>query len=160
MVIQNPDRTFTACLQSEDTDIFIQTWAPSTADLNKYPHVMLGSSNPWNPRGIKMPVISTLEQEEIEVRNIYGVQTMEDTTLDRTIGHEREEDLLFNVDEFQRRIISSVRIPSKDHQRQISGIKYNDLPPPVKPGPLDEFEIQARTRSYPQTDTPVCRLQI
>jgi hypothetical protein len=90
-----------------------------------------------------MPVISTLEQEEIEVRNIHGVQTMEDTELDRTIGHEREEDLLFNVDEFQRRIISSVRVPSEDHQRQISGIKYNDLPPPVKPGPLDEFEIQA-----------------
>ena len=90
MVIQNPDRTFTACLQSEGTDIFITTWAPSTTDLNKYPHVVLSSSNPWNPRGVKLPSISTLEQEEIEGRNICGVQTMEETEIDRKIGHEQE----------------------------------------------------------------------
>jgi hypothetical protein len=90
-----------------------------------------------------LPVISTLEQEEIEVRNIYGFQTIEETEIDQKIGHERVEDVLFNVDDFQRRVMSSTRITLEDHQRQISGIKHNDLPPPVKPGPLDEFKIQA-----------------
>jgi hypothetical protein len=68
---------------------------------------------------------------------------MEETEIDQKTGQEREEDVLFNVDDFQRRVTSSTQIALEDHQRQTSGIKHNDLPPPVKPGPLDEFEIQA-----------------
>ena len=145
MVIQNPEHTFTACLQSAGTDIFITTWAPSTADLDKYPHVLLSSSNPWNPRGVNLPGLSALEQEEIEVRNVCGVQTMEETEMDRKIGHEQKQDVLFNLDDFQRSIVASARVTSEDHEkRKINAIKYNDLPPlPVKPGPLEETEIQA-----------------
>ena len=67
MRITTPDNEFTACLQSKGTDIFITTWAPSQTDLERYPHIRLCSAQLWNPRDIKFPGISSLEQEEIEV---------------------------------------------------------------------------------------------
>jgi hypothetical protein len=67
MSITSPSRDFTACLQSMGTDIFIKTWAPSAADLQECPHVVLCSSAPWNPRQVQFPGIAPNEQEEIKV---------------------------------------------------------------------------------------------
>jgi hypothetical protein len=37
MSIKSADNTFTACLDSAGTDIFLKMWAPSDADLRMYP---------------------------------------------------------------------------------------------------------------------------
>ena len=74
MSITSPSGDFTACLQSMGTDIFIKTWTPSAADLQEYPHIVLCSSAPWNPRQIQFPGITSNEQEEIEARNVQAVR--------------------------------------------------------------------------------------
>jgi hypothetical protein len=52
MAIEAKNKAFTAYLQSKGTDIFLTTWCPSAADLEAYPHIVLASDTPWNPRGI------------------------------------------------------------------------------------------------------------
>ena len=70
----NTDEEFVACLQSEGTTIFLDTWAPSDHDLANYPHVILTSSSHWNPHKVKFPGISQTEVEEIESRGIATVE--------------------------------------------------------------------------------------
>lgn len=144
MSITTPDASFTACLQSKGTDIFFKSWAPSSSDLEQYPHIILCSSQPWNPRSIRFPGISMLEQEEIEVRNVQEITTTldQENENDNVLAHE----VLFDLDQIRRRIISSARISSKDleqrhEKRRIQDISRRELPPPVLPGPLEASEI-------------------
>jgi hypothetical protein len=67
MSVTSPSGDFTACLQSMGTEIFIKTWAPLAADLQEYPHIVLCSSAPWNPRQVQFAGIAPNEQEEIKV---------------------------------------------------------------------------------------------
>ncbi len=113
MSITSPYGDFTLCLQSVGTDIFMKTWAPSAADLQAYPHVVLCSSTPWNPRQIQFPGITPNEQEEIEVRNIQTVrQEQQDNP------QYGEEDCLFDINQFRKSIISSVRITFEDMEEK------------------------------------------
>jgi hypothetical protein len=75
MSVSTFNDSFTACLQSKGTDIYLTTWAPTQADLESYPHIVLCSSKAWNPREVRFPGISNLEQEEIEVRNVQEIKT-------------------------------------------------------------------------------------
>jgi hypothetical protein len=123
------------------TNIFIKTWTPSAADLQEYPHIVLGSSAPWNPRQIQFPGITPNEQEEIEVRNIQAVrQEQEDNP------QAGDEDVLFDINQFRKSIISSARIifedmEEKKEQSRIEAVTQASLPPLVLPGPLEEHEI-------------------
>ena len=144
MAITTEDKTFTACLDSEGTDIFLKTWAPSDADLRSYPHIQLNSSEPWNPRAVKLPGTSTIEKREIESRNICGVHAIEDIERDRKVGHERPEDLIYSMDTFRESVISSASVSYEQYEaRRVDEIRFKSLPPPVMPGPLEEREIQA-----------------
>jgi hypothetical protein len=49
MGITTANDGFTACFKSRGTDIFLQTWAPSQSELEQFPHIVLCSSEPWNP---------------------------------------------------------------------------------------------------------------
>jgi hypothetical protein len=49
MSVTTCDDSFAACLQSKGTDIFLTTWAPTSLDLERCPHVTLCASHPWNP---------------------------------------------------------------------------------------------------------------
>jgi hypothetical protein len=142
MSITNPDGSFTACLQSKGTDIFLTTWAPSSSDLEQYPRIILCSSQPWNPRNIRFPGISVLEQEEIEVRNVQKTKIK----MEREHRIAQEHEVLFDLDQIRRRITSSARITTEDleqrqERRRIQDINLRELPPPVLPGPLEENEI-------------------
>ena len=64
---------FVACLKSQGTDIYINTWTPTDKDLQEYPQVVLTSPRPWDPYEVKFPGISEVEMSEIEDRNISGV---------------------------------------------------------------------------------------
>ena len=44
MSISTGDESFTACLKSKGTDIYLTTWAPKQQDLESYPHIVLCSS--------------------------------------------------------------------------------------------------------------------
>jgi hypothetical protein len=139
MSITSPSGEFTACLRSMGTDIFIKTWTPSAADLQEYPHIVLCSSAPWNPRQIQFPGITSNEQEEIEVRNIYAVRQEQQ-------DNPQAEDVLFDINHLRRSIIASARITFEDmeekkEQRRIEAMTQASLPPIVLPGPLEEHEM-------------------
>jgi hypothetical protein len=143
MSIITRDDSFTACLQSKGTDIFLTTWAPTILDLEKYPHITLCGKQPWNPREIKFPGISSLEQEEIEVRNIRALSTAEhEVELEEQV---QDEDLLFDINQFRDRTISSARITHADMERKIQAARIHEIQrkelPPIIPGPLEEHEL-------------------
>jgi hypothetical protein len=52
MCVKSADNTFTACLDSVGTDIFLKTWTPSDADLRMYPHVVLSLNAQWSPKRV------------------------------------------------------------------------------------------------------------
>ena len=51
----NSSGYFTACLESQGTNIFLNTWFPTQADLTAFPHIELNSRQPWNPHQIEFP---------------------------------------------------------------------------------------------------------
>ena len=55
MAISSPDSKFTACLQSEGTIIFLDTWYPSQKYLEVHPHIEMTSRHHWNPHQIQFP---------------------------------------------------------------------------------------------------------
>jgi hypothetical protein len=123
------------------TEIFIKTWAPSAADLQEHPHIVLCSSAPWNPCQVQFPGITPNEQEEIEVQNIQAVR-QEQEGGDALTG---EEDVLFCIEAFCKSIISSAQITFEDmeekkEKRRIEAVTQVSLPPLVLPGPLEEHE--------------------
>jgi hypothetical protein len=135
MSITSPYGDFTVCLQSMGTDIFIKTWAPSAADLQAYPHIVLCSSAPWNPRQIQFPGITPNEQEEIEVRNIQSVKQEHNPQ-----SGEGEEDVLFDIAELRKRIISSATTTFEDmeekrEKRRIKALIVKCLPTRISSRP-------------------------
>ena len=161
MSISTSDDSFTACLQSKGTDIYLTTWAPTQPDLEKYPHIVLCSSQPWNPREVRFPTTTNLEQEEIELRNVQELRTncdedegpgdirsiraMTINEIDEEESLIPEHDLLYDINQVRRRIISSARVTHaqyelKCHRRQVHETQRKALPP-IMPGPLEEGEI-------------------
>ena len=57
MNITNPSRYFTACLESQGTNIFFNTWFPTHTYLAAFPHIELTSHEPWNPHQIDVLLI-------------------------------------------------------------------------------------------------------
>jgi hypothetical protein len=147
MRITSPDNEFTACLESAGVDIFLKTWAPSDKDLQSYPHIILASDEPWNPSQVKLPGISNMEMQAIEMRNVAANRICETSTenpdIDCATGHTDPWDVIYNVDDFQRRIISSAKVSSTDLERRVAMIRFKDALPPIIPGPIEEREIEA-----------------
>ena len=137
MTIETADGSFVACLKSKGMDIYLTTWAPSQQDLESYPHIVLCSSNPWNPHQIMLPTVSFVEQEEIEWRNIQSIQRKE----------EDASTVLFDLDEIRRGIMScsthsvaSLKV-NNERRRILSAISHDSIAVPI-PGPLSEHEQQ------------------
>ena len=112
MSVTTSDDSFTACLQSKGTDIFLTTWAPSHSELSLYPHITLCSAQLWNPRAIKFPGISSLEQEEIEMRNVRAVNSAVNDEAQQ--GPYSMNEIRFDLSQFRRSIVSSARITADD----------------------------------------------
>ena len=55
MAITSPDEEFVACLQSQGTVVFLDTWYPQQNDLASYPHIEMTSRHHWNPHQIQFP---------------------------------------------------------------------------------------------------------
>jgi hypothetical protein len=126
--------------------MYLNAWAPSDADLVRaYPHVQLASADTWHPNSVKLPRLSNIEREEIESKNICGVQTLDEARIDRQLGHELMRDTIYNVNGIQEAIISSARTTHSDMEEfKISRVRFKDALPPIStPGPLEEREIKA-----------------
>jgi hypothetical protein len=151
MRLTTSDEKFTACFESKGTDIFLKTYAPSQADLEQYPHVVLCSAQLWNPRAIKFPGTSVLEREEIETRNVMAIGVREQ---EEQFQQLQEQDTLFDIEDIRRRIVSSAVITSEDLEqrtqlRRAQELRTKELPPtpdmlspPILPGPLSADEIR------------------
>ena len=70
------DGDFVACLRSDGTDIFINTWTPTHQDLEQYKHIALTSPNEWNPRKVVFPSILHADIDELESRNVSTGRTL------------------------------------------------------------------------------------
>ena len=73
---------FVACLQSKETNIFINTKTSTARDLNEYAHVVLTSFNEWNPSKVQFTRVIEGNMEEIETMGVTKTK----------INHERENE--------------------------------------------------------------------
>lgn len=58
---------FLACLKSQGTNIYIDTWTPTDKDLQEYPQVVLTSPRPWDLYEVKFLGISEVEMSVIKI---------------------------------------------------------------------------------------------
>ena len=113
MSIISPDGDFVACLESEGTNIFLNTWSPTQTDLASFPHITLTSQQPWDPHKVAFPATKYYVKEEMESRNVSSMacqftQSIEDDPeVEPTVY---EEDIIFDTHEFNRRLVASVRV--------------------------------------------------
>mmetsp|Transcript_23475 Transcript_23475/g.35636 ORF Transcript_23475/g.35636 Transcript_23475/m.35636 type:complete len:227 (+) Transcript_23475:956-1636(+) len=75
--VSDEDDNFICCLQSEETNIFMETWTPIQADLESCRHIVLTSSHPWNPAEVKFPRTTDGDREEIENRSIGSMRLVD-----------------------------------------------------------------------------------
>ena len=112
MSIIIPDGNFIACLDSESTNIFLDTCYPTQEDLASLPHIEITSQQPWEPHNIAFPATKYYVKEEIESRNISSLamsfrQSLEDPVDTPVVD---EEDVIFGTHNFNRRVVASVRV--------------------------------------------------
>ena len=111
------EEEFVACLQSQGTNIFIDTWTPTQQDLQMYPHIVLTSERLWNPQHVQFPGTTRLEREEIEGRSISLVRhdLRRDERESRTTFDDpyHEPLRIFDIQAFNARIIKSSRIETR-----------------------------------------------
>jgi hypothetical protein len=69
---------------------------------------------------------------------------MEECICDRRIGHEMKDNLMFSIDELRNRTTSSIRVTHGDLEaREISKLRFKELPPQVPAGLIEERDIKA-----------------
>ena len=64
------DDDFVAGFKMKGTNVCVDTWTPTNADLEECPQIVLTSPHEWNPHKVKMPGVSEAEIKEIETRGI------------------------------------------------------------------------------------------
>ena len=64
---------FIDCLDSDGTNIFINTWSPTQEDLASLPHIEITLQQPREPHNIAFPATKYYVREEMESRNISSV---------------------------------------------------------------------------------------
>ena len=111
MNITNQSRNFTACLESQGKNIFLNTWFPTQTYLATFSHIDLTLSQPWNSHQIEFPSKKYYVNEEIEDRDVSSIgtkfhQSIEDD--ERQIVD--EEDIIFNTKRFNQIMVASVQI--------------------------------------------------
>ena len=123
MSITSPDVGFVACLESEGTNIFLNTWSPTQTDLASLPHIALTSQQPWDPHKVAFPATKYYVKEEMESRNVssttcqFTQSIKEDPEVEPSVY---EEDIIFDTHKFNRRLVASVRV-SGAHANKIEG---------------------------------------
>ena len=129
MKIDIPEGDLVACLQSEGTCIFLDTWTPSHRDLETLPHVVMIYNYLWLLQNVKFHEFADSVQEETEMRIVASVASLRYNLtfefLDCDDCREPhgfceiegfpedtpgEGDVLINVGEVSHRITESIRV--------------------------------------------------
>ena len=114
MNITNPSGYLTVCLESQGTNIFLNTWFTTQTGLAVFPRIKLTSRQPWNPHQIEFPSTKYYVKEEIEARSVssIGIKSHQSTEYDeRQIAD--EEDIISNTQSFKHILVASVQISVK-----------------------------------------------
>ena len=117
MVIRKDDdeQEFVACLKTEGTNIFIDTWTPSDDDMGTYKHIELTSPKVWNPHEVRFPGLSAADRGEIEEVNVSAVEVEPREPADMLrFGDQYGEPMkIFDIQAFNYRIMKSRVIETK-----------------------------------------------
>ena len=116
------DQDFVACLKSEGTNIFIDTWTPTDSDLDEYKHIMMASPIEWNPSKVQFPGTDYNGIHEIESRNVSLVE-VDFRGDDELIPHDNpylQPIRIFDIQSFNRRIMKSSVIDTRMAQGPLS----------------------------------------
>ena len=119
MSTTSPNGEFVACLQSQGTNIFLNTWRPTKTQLRSLPHIVLTSPRGWDPHKIEFPATKYYVQEKIESRNVSQTNVRFSNLEEQTTVF--EEDTIFDTQQFNERLVASVLITAD--QAMISEIK-------------------------------------
>ena len=124
MAITSPDEEFVACLQAQGTVVFLDTWYPQQNDLASYPHIEMTSRHHWNPHQIQFPQTKYGVQEEVEGRNVLTISMCFSGEVSGKPGDykeykecNQEEVVIHDMDDFNRRLISSIRVTEESALR-------------------------------------------
>ena len=124
MSITSPNGEFMACLQSQGKNVFLNTWRPTKNQLSSLPHIVLTSPRDWDQHKIEFPATKYYVQEEIESCNVLQKKMRFSILEEQTTVF--EEDTIFDTQQFNERLVASVRIKadqamideSKEEQRK------------------------------------------
>ena len=103
MVIRHDEEEFVACLRTQGTNIFINTWSPTSKDLRELPHITLTSSEIWEPNDVQFPTVMQSEVEDVEAANVRSVQVQSYGDFPRQI---------FDIRAINRRIMGTLKVPT------------------------------------------------
>ena len=115
MDIISPDSEFTACLQSEGTIVFLDTWYPSQKYLEAHRNINTTSRHHWNTHQIQFPQTKYGVQEEIEGRNVAVTSIWfsggsPPEVRDNLAENKGKEVIVNDMNEFNRRLIYSIHV--------------------------------------------------
>ena len=95
-----------ACLQSQGTNVFINTWQPTNMQLSSLTHIVLTSPCKWDPHKIEFPATKDSVQEDIESRNMSQTNVRFSTLEEQMKVF--EEDTLFDSPKFNEHLVAIV----------------------------------------------------
>ena len=110
---EGDDEGFVACLKSEGTNIFIDTWTPTQQDLMELRHVEMTSDSVWDPELVRFPGTSSTDVGMIEGYNVSAARTGSAVPeLGFGDGYCRPM-RVFDIQAFNARIMKSSVVPTK-----------------------------------------------
>ena len=95
-------------------------------NLEVHPHIKMTSRHHWNPHQIQFPQTKYGVQEEIEGRNVSATSIWFSRVYPPEVGdnlaaNRREEVIVHDMNDFSRRMISSIRVTEEGALRLTSG---------------------------------------
>ena len=106
-------------LESDGATIFAETRTPTQDELDECKHFHLTSQTAWNPDRVKLPQARwSIAEDRLKRLSKVEVVPGDSTTDD-------DEDELFNIDGFNRRVCSSVRVESIPRKvKRVSAVEF------------------------------------
>ena len=105
MHIMTEDSNFNLELKMRGTTIFADTYTPSEKELHDCPHIVLSSSQEWNPHTVQFHSHARkFEDEMTQHYNISDVMRHNETHVDH------DDNILFNIGQINNKIINSAPI--------------------------------------------------
>ena len=110
---EDDDEGLIACLKSQGTNIFIETWTPTEKDLVEARHITITSDEVWDPHAIHFPGTTESEMAVIESYNVSSVHKEPEYQPTGYSDGYHESIKIFDIRDFNARMIGSVVIPTR-----------------------------------------------